>query len=106
MEAMENSSTCENGKMPSKLFLQMVIMKMGTVQKEISQELTYKDMYASADNIWSALFMTGYLTQRGEPEGKRYNLVVPNLEIRNIIVSHVLLLFQRKGSRLITGSLS
>lgn len=68
----------------------------GTVQKEISQELTYKDMYASADNIWSALFMTGYLTQRGEPEGKRYNLVVPNLEIRNIIVSHVLLLFQRK----------
>ncbi len=40
--------------------------------------------------------MTGYLTQRDEPEGKRYNLVVPNLEIRNIIVSHVLLLFQRK----------
>ena len=71
----------------------------GTVQKEISQELTYKDMYASADNIWSALFMTGYLTQRGEPEGKRYNLVVPNLEIRNIIVSHVLLLFQRKVRR-------
>lgn len=27
----------------------------GTVQKEISQELTYKDMYASADNIWSCL---------------------------------------------------
>lgn len=32
------------------------------VQKRISQELTYKDLYASAENIWSTLFMTGYLT--------------------------------------------
>ena len=32
------------------------------VQKEITQELTYKDLYDSPDNIWSALFMTGYLT--------------------------------------------
>lgn len=27
-------------------------------------------MYQSVDNIWSLLFMTGYLTQRGEPKGK------------------------------------
>ena len=35
------------------------------IVKEIHQELTYKDMYASIENIWSVLFMTGYLTQRG-----------------------------------------
>ena len=62
----------------------------GEVQKNISQELTYKELYGSMDNIWSALFMTGYLTQRGEPEGNRYNLVIPNQEIRNIITEHIM----------------
>ena len=38
-----------------------------TVQKEIRQELTYPELYASPDHIWSALFMTGYLTQRASP---------------------------------------
>lgn len=66
----------------------------GVVQKEISQELTYKELYDSMDNIWSTLFMTGYLTQRGEPNGNRYNLVIPNREIRNIITDHVLKLFK------------
>lgn len=66
----------------------------GVVQKEISQELTYKELYDSMDNIWSTLFMTGYLTQRGEPNGNRYNLVIPNREIRNIITDHILKLFK------------
>lgn len=35
------------------------------ITKEIRQELTYKEMYESIDNIWSVLFTTGYLTQRG-----------------------------------------
>lgn len=35
-----------------------------TIEKEIRQELTYKDMYQSIDNLWSVLFTTGYLTQR------------------------------------------
>ncbi len=39
----------------------------GIVQKEINSELTYKELYSSIDNLWSTLFMTGYLTQRGEP---------------------------------------
>ncbi len=34
------------------------------------------------DNLWSTLFMTGYLTQRGEPVGNRYDLAIPNQEIR------------------------
>ena len=64
------------------------------VQKEINQELTYKELYSSMDHLWSALFMTGYLTMRGEPDGNRYNLVIPNREIRNIITNHILKLFK------------
>ena len=66
----------------------------GAVQKKISQELTYKDLYSSAENIWSALFMTGYLTQKGEPQDDYYNLVVPNREIRNIITEQIMKMFK------------
>ena len=66
----------------------------GIVQKEINSELTYKELYSSIDNLWSTLFMTGYLTQRGEPGGNRYNLVIPNREIRNIITNHILKMFK------------
>ena len=68
----------------------------GIVQKEINQELTYNELYASIDNLWSTLFMTGYLTQRGEADGNRYRLVVPNREIRNIITDHILKMFKEK----------
>ena len=40
--------------------------------------------------------MTGYLTQCGEPDGNRYNLVVPNREIRSIITEHILKMFKDK----------
>ena len=71
----------------------------GAVQKNISQELTYKELYGSMDNIWSALFMTGYLTQRGESEENQYNLVIPNQEIRNIITEHIMGLFKEDVSK-------
>lgn len=66
----------------------------GIVQKEINSELTYKELYSSIDNLWSTLFMTGYLTQRGELSGNRYNLIIPNREIRNIITNHILKMFK------------
>lgn len=66
----------------------------GIVQKEINSELTYKELYSSIDNLWSTLFMTGYLTQREESSGNRYNLVIPNREIRNIITNHILKMFK------------
>lgn len=65
-----------------------------TVQKEIHQELTYNELYSTMDHLWSALFMTGYLTQRGTSNGKRYNLTVPNREIRNIITERILTRFR------------
>ena len=60
------------------------------VIKELHQELTYEEMYTSIDNIWSVLFTTGYLTQRGRTEGNRFRLVIPNMEIRNIYTSQIM----------------
>ena len=60
------------------------------VQKEVVQELTYKELYTDRDNIWSALFMTGYLTQQSKADGRRYNLCIPNREIRNIVTEYLL----------------
>ena len=54
--------------------------------KEIHQELVYPEMYQSVENVWSLLFMTGYLTQRGRVDAKRYKLAIPNLEIRDTFV--------------------
>lgn len=62
--------------------------------KEIHQDLTYKDMYDSIDNLWSVLFTTGYLTMRGKPDGNRFRLAIPNMEIRNIFTTQIMEFFK------------
>lgn len=69
------------------------------IRKEIRQELTYKDMYNSIDNIWSVLFTTGYLTQRGKPERKQFYLAIPNREIREIFTDQIMELFKENIRR-------
>lgn len=64
------------------------------ITKEIHQELTYKDMYDSIDNLWSVLFTTGYLTRRGRPDGDIFQLVIPNVEIRKIFTSQIMEFFK------------
>ena len=64
------------------------------VEKDIREDLTYNELYASMDNLWSTLFMAGYLTHKGRVDTKRYRLAVPNREIRNIITEQVLALFK------------
>lgn len=59
------------------------------VWKEIHTELTYSDLYRNIDNLWSMLFMTGYLTQCGKSESGRYLLSIPNREIRQIFISQI-----------------
>lgn len=62
--------------------------------KEIYQEITYPEMYQTIENIWSLLFMTGYLTQRGRAEGRRMKLSIPNREIRDVFVTQVMGFFK------------
>lgn len=64
------------------------------ITKEIHQELTYPEIYETIDNIWSLLFMTGYLTQRGKAEGRQMKLAIPNLEIRDIFETKIMEFFK------------
>ena len=61
----------------------------GSVKKMIRQELTYRDLDSSIDNLWSILFTTGYLTQRGTESSDLTELVIPNREIRWIFVQQI-----------------
>ncbi len=69
------------------------------VTKEIYQEITYQDMYRSIDNIWSVLFTTGYLTQRGRGEGRSFQLVIPNLEVREIFIRQIMEMFKEDAKQ-------
>ncbi len=64
------------------------------ITKEIHQELTYAEVYQSIDHIWSLLFTTGYLTQRGKAEGRQMKLAIPNLEIRDIFETQIMEFFK------------
>ncbi len=65
-----------------------------TITKEIRQELTYPEIYQTIDNIWSLLFTTGYLTQRGKAEGRVMKLAIPNLAVRDIFVTQIMEFFK------------
>lgn len=61
----------------------------GSIKKIIRQELTYRDLDSDPENLWSILFTTGYLTQRGAQEGELTELVIPNKEIQWIFVRQI-----------------
>ena len=59
------------------------------VTKTIRQELTYRDVEESVDNIWSVLYSTGYLTQRGRLPGRQMKLALPNREVKELFIDLV-----------------
>lgn len=69
------------------------------VSKEIYEDLTYNRLYDSADHIWSVLYAAGYLTQRGMPDGKKYQLAIPNMEIRNIFIGQIMAMFREETGK-------
>ena len=70
-----------------------------TVRKEIHQELTYRDLTSTIDNIWSVLFTTGYLTYVGDPDGDILTLTIPNQEIRKIFKTQIYEWFNEKARK-------
>ena len=74
-----------------------------TIVKEIHQELTYQDMYASIENLWSVLFTTGYLTQTGRKDANTFMLTIPNMEIRNIFLTQIMEYFNNRSKNSLTS---
>ena len=87
---------CDNGAIKGEI---EKLINGEAVEKTIHQELTYQDMYDSIDNLWSVLYITGYLTYTGERSGDRYQLVIPNREICNIFSEQILELFREDVRR-------
>ena len=65
-----------------------------SIVKEIRQELTYNELDKSVGHLWSVLFTTGYLTQKGRLDSKRYRLAIPNREIRELFLTQIREWFQ------------
>ena len=75
------------------------LMEGKPVEKKICQELTYRELYDSMENLWSVLFAAGYLTQRGNRESGMFQLAIPNREIHNIFSSQIMEHFQEKARK-------
>lgn len=60
-----------------------------SIQKEIRPELTYRELDASIDNLWSVLLTTGYLTAIERVSAKEYRLAIPNAEIRDLFITQI-----------------
>jgi hypothetical protein len=60
-----------------------------TIAKSVNHELTYNELDKTIENIWNVLFFTGYLTIRKSLGEGNYELVIPNLEIRDLFVKDI-----------------
>ena len=67
-----------------------------TITKTLNEQLTHNEIRSSIGNIWSLLYMTGYLTTAQKPSGGRYELRIPNREVRQIYMQQVLSWFNHK----------
>lgn len=63
----------------------------GQVTKRVKQELTYREIDESDENLWSVLYATGYLTgkQVGQADADLFQLWIPNGEIRKLFADLV-----------------
>ena len=69
----------------------------GTIVKELNENLTHSEIDGNIENLWSLLYMTGYLTATDYPDGDRYRLRLPNREVRQIYTKQVLSWFRDKA---------
>ena len=62
------------------------LLNGGRITKRIKQELTYRDIDESMENVWSVLYATGYLTGTHveEADADIFRLWIPNGEIRKL----------------------
>ncbi len=82
-----------------------ILLDGGYIKEEISETLTYDVIYSSEKNLWSLLYMTGYLTKvetekllsEEKPELPKIFLQIPNAEVMDIFRKSVLEWFYDKS---------
>ena len=72
------------------------LLEGGYIVQRVDENLTYDYLHSSEDNLWSLLYLTGYLTRAREnnvgeelPEGMAA-LVIPNKEVREIFETTII----------------
>ena len=67
-----------------------VLIAGGSICQKIEEDLTYDYLHSSEDNVWSILYLTGYLTKVGERDkDDQIELRIPNKEVKEIFESTV-----------------
>lgn len=74
-----------------------MLLAGGTVRVRLCEDLTYDCLYASEENFWSVLYLTGYLTNGSVEEADRKKqlcagealLRIPNEEVRQIFTDTI-----------------
>ena len=73
------------------------LMSGGFIRQKIVEDLTYDYLHSSEENLWSVLYLTGYLTiDRKESRvlDGEYALIIPNAEIQEIFETTIHKWFQ------------
>ena len=69
------------------------------VERPLTENLTYAEVDRKISNLWSVLYLTGYLTQDREKTVEKegcVRLVIPNREVRSIFVNKIQSWFEEK----------
>ena len=77
------------------------LLKGGTLDIQVHEEITYADMHGNGENLWNFLYFTGYLTKESQyfKESSVYLRVrIPNTEVKTIYQTTILNWF-REGIR-------
>ncbi len=81
------------------------LMSGGYIIQRVDESLTYDYLHSSEDNLWSLLYLTGYLTKAREedhagelPEGT-VALIIPNAEIKEIFETTVIRWFDDSAKK-------
>ncbi len=70
-----------------------MLLKGGTMDIQVHEEITYEDMHGSGENLWNFLYLTGYLTKESEyfKESSIFLRVrIPNTEVKTIYQNTIL----------------
>ena len=67
-----------------------ILISDGSIQQQIEENLTYDYLHSSEENLWSILYLTGYLTNASEQDTDgTIELKIPNKEIKEIFETTV-----------------
>lgn len=83
------------------------LLNGGYIKEVITENLTYDFLTSSEENLWSLLYLTGYLTKAGEKEldeqdyleQKQTALKIPNAEVKDIFRKSVVEWFYKKTAK-------